>query len=166
MKYEINAGEKALQVDFQSTGNRIVVHSDDLQLNFEAIKIQPGVYSVLMNNRSFVVGVCSDSEQRVNVNGTPLVIDLLDAVHLHLRELGWQSRQAPKIGQVATQIPGLITKIFFQVGDEVVEGDPLFLMEAMKMENEIKAPISGIIQNISVQEGETVDKGTNIIEIV
>ncbi len=165
MKYEINSGAHSLQVDFQSEAGRLIINTDDASLNLEAVEVQPGVYSVIMNNRSFVVGVACNGENRVNVNGTPISLELLDAVHLHLRELGWDSLKEVKAGLISAQIPGLITKIFRGVGDEIVEGDPLFLIEAMKMENEIKAPVSGIIQKISVSEGQTVEKGTNIIEI-
>ena len=165
MKFEINGGGKALQVDFQAQDDKLIIRSKTGELDFEAVRVQPGIYSVLMNNRSFVVGVCSGCDQIVNVNGTPLIMELLDAVHLHLRDLGWNAKQEVKAGLVSAQIPGLITRIFHNVGDEVVEGEPIFLMEAMKMENEIKAPVSGKILKISVEVGQTVDKGTNVIEI-
>ncbi|MEA3287475.1 MAG: acetyl-CoA carboxylase biotin carboxyl carrier protein subunit [Candidatus Marinimicrobia bacterium] len=165
MNFEINGGGITLQVDFQTQDDKLIIKSESGQLDFEAVLVQPGIYSVLMNNRSFVVSICSKDDQRVNVNGTPLVMELLDAVHLHLRELGWDAMQEIKAGLVSAQIPGLITKIFQSVGDEVVEGDPIFLMEAMKMENEIKAPVSGTIVKISVKTGQTVEKGTDIIEI-
>ncbi len=165
MKYEVNLGDKALSIDIKIAGDKLVIDSALGQMRLDAVKIQRGVYSVLLDNQSFVVGVCSENDQRVNVNGAPLSIKLLDAIHLHLRDLGWESVEETKLGQVATQIPGLITKIFYQVGDEVEEGEPLLLMEAMKMENEIKAPVSGTILKINVQAGQTVDKGTNIIEI-
>jgi biotin carboxyl carrier protein len=113
-----------------------------------------------------VVGICPNEANRVNVNGTPINLELLDAVHLHLRELGWDSMQETKVGLISAQIPGLVTKIFHVPGDEVKEGEPLLLIEAMKMENEIKSPVSGVVQKISVNEGQTVEKGTNIIEIV
>ncbi len=165
MKYEINSADQSFEVDIQIENDRLIIQTASNKLTLEAIQIHRGVYSVLLNNRSFVVGVCAGNDEKINVNGTPVFVELLDAVHLHLRELGWESMQETKAGLVCTQIPGLITRIFHKVGDEVIEGEPLFLMEAMKMENEIKAPLSGVIQKISVQEGQTVDKGTNIIEI-
>ncbi|MCF6237908.1 MAG: biotin/lipoyl-binding protein [Candidatus Marinimicrobia bacterium] len=165
MKYEINGGDKALQVDFQQLGDKLIIRSESGEMGFEAVRIQPGIYSVIMNQRSFVVGIRSEVALKVSVNGTPLVIELLDAVHIHLRELGWAAMEEVKAGLVSSQIPGLVTKIFHLVGDKVAEGEPLFLMEAMKMENEIKAPVSGVIKKISIKEGETVEKGTNIIEI-
>lgn len=165
MKYEINTPAKSFQVDLLLENDRLMIRTESEEMTLAAIQIHRGVYSVLFNKRSFVVGVCSGNDQKINVNGTPVFVELLDAVHLHLRELGWELMQELKAGLVSTQIPGLITRIFHQVGDEVIEGEPLFLIEAMKMENEIKAPLAGIIKKISVQQGQTVDKGTNIIEI-
>ena len=165
MKYEIITGGKTVAVEIHTNNGALTINSVAGISRFEAVEIQTGVYSVLMDNQSFVVGVCTAVEQRVNINGAPQVVELLDEVHLHLRELGWNVREDIKAGVVSAQIPGLITKIFYQLGDSVTEGDPLFLMEAMKMENEIKAPVSGIVQKISIKAGQTVEKGTNIIEI-
>ncbi len=166
MKFEINAGQRSLEANFSIESNELIIMTGERELRFEAIQVQPGVYSVLMNNRSFVVGVCPREVNRVNVNGTPIHLELLDAVHLHLRELGWDSLQDVKTGLISAQIPGLVTKIFHTVGDQVKAGDPLFLIEAMKMENEIKSPVEGVVKRIGVAEGQTVEKGTNIIEIV
>ena len=166
MKFEINAGQRSMEANFSIQSNELIIKTEEKELHFEAIQIQPGVYSVLMNNRSFVVGVCPSEVDRVNVNGTPVDLELLDAVHLHLRELGWDTLQEVKTGLISAQIPGLVTKIFHAVGDEVKAGDPLFLIEAMKMENEIKSPLEGVVKSIGVAEGQTVEKGTNIIEIV
>jgi len=166
MKYEINTPEKSLDVDFKIESDELIIRSDEKELTFQAVKIQPGVYSVLVNNRSFVVGVCPKEKNRVNVNGTPINLELLDAVHLHLRELGWDAQQEVQEGLISAQIPGLITKIFHAPDDVVSKGDPLFLIEAMKMENEIKSPVDGVVKRIGVAEGQTVEKGTNIIEIV
>ncbi len=166
MKYEINSQDRSLEIEFLIENEEMIFKTGGKELVFQAIQVQPGVYSVLMNNRSFVVGVCPQEDNRVNVNGTPVNVELLDAVHLHLRDLGWDSLQETKAGLISAQIPGLVTKIYHTPGDNVKEGDPLFLIEAMKMENEIKSPVSGVVKSIGVVEGQTVEKGTNIIEIV
>ncbi|MBT7377916.1 MAG: hypothetical protein HN820_07140, partial [Candidatus Marinimicrobia bacterium] len=57
------------------------------------------------------------------------------------------------------------SQVFVEVGDTVKVGDKLFILEAMKMENEIDSPISGIIKNIAVESGVAVEKGTFIMEI-
>ena len=165
MKYEINAGETSVTVDFQVQDDQLFIRTEQGRWQLDAAEIQPGVYSVLLNQRSFVVGVCEQNGIKTNVNGTPAPLSLLDAVHLHLRELGWQTVQEEKAGLITAQIPGLITRIFHAVGDEVTAGEPLFLMEAMKMENEIKAPVAGVISSIAVSEGQPITKGDLLVDI-
>lgn len=68
-------------------------------------------------------------------------------------------------GSLVTQMPGKVVKINCQIGDEVQKGQTLLILEAMKMENEIKAGIDGKIKSIEVKEGEALDSGQLMIEI-
>lgn len=68
------------------------------------------------------------------------------------------------IKHVVSAIPGTITKLFVQENAEVAEGDVLLELEAMKMQNKIHAPISGIVKTIHVKEGERVPKNTLMVE--
>lgn len=61
--------------------------------------------------------------------------------------------------QVRAPLPGTITSIEVKVGDRVEEGDVLFIMEAMKMENEIPSPVSGTIKAIHIAQNASVDTG-------
>ena len=66
---------------------------------------------------------------------------------------------------IKSPMPGLIVKIIKQVGDSVEVGDPIILLEAMKMENEIRASASGIIKLINTKENISVEKGEILLEI-
>ena len=66
---------------------------------------------------------------------------------------------------IKSPMPGLIVKILKQVGDNVEVGDPLILLEAMKMENEIRASASGIVKSVSAKENSSVEKGQALLEI-
>ncbi|MDA3860378.1 MAG: hypothetical protein PF445_04050 [Melioribacteraceae bacterium] len=66
---------------------------------------------------------------------------------------------------IKSPMPGLIVKILKQVGDSVEIGEPIILLEAMKMENEIRASASGIIKSISTKENNSVEKGEILLEI-
>lgn len=68
-------------------------------------------------------------------------------------------------GVVKSFIPGNIVKIFMKVGDKVKEGDLVLIHEAMKMENEMRAPISGNIKSIGVKEGENILSNHLLFEI-
>lgn len=66
---------------------------------------------------------------------------------------------------VTAVIPGTILKIMVKVGDKVEAGIPMMLLEAMKMRNEVLAPVSGVISKINVSEGEHVPKSHLLVEL-
>ncbi|MBE0570913.1 MAG: hypothetical protein IH618_05145 [Ignavibacteriaceae bacterium] len=66
---------------------------------------------------------------------------------------------------VKAPMPGLILRIKKNVGEKVEQGESVIILEAMKMENDLKAPASGIIESIFVTEGSAVEKGFNLFTI-
>ena len=68
-------------------------------------------------------------------------------------------------GKVLALMPGRITSILVKEEEEVKEGAPLLILEAMKMQNEITSPNSGKVKTIFVREGETVKKGSTLVSI-
>lgn len=68
-------------------------------------------------------------------------------------------------GALITQMPGKIVKIMKKVGDKVTKGETVLILEAMKMENEIKSGADGIIKSINVKEGQALDSGFLMVEI-
>ncbi|MCB9366570.1 MAG: biotin/lipoyl-binding protein [Calditrichaeota bacterium] len=61
---------------------------------------------------------------------------------------------------VKAQMPGLVVRIAVKVGDTVKRSDPVLILEAMKMENEVRAPADGVVKEVRVKERDSVDKGT------
>ena len=76
--------------------------------------------------------------------------------------LNWEK---PNERIVMAVIPGTIQKIMVKVGDEVEAGKPMLILEAMKMRNEILAPVGGVIRVINVSEGEHVPKSHLLVEL-
>lgn len=68
--------------------------------------------------------------------------------------------------KITAFIPGTIRKVLAREGDKVVKGDNLLVLEAMKMNNSLLAPIDGVIGKILVKTGQTVSKNQLLIEIV
>jgi pyruvate carboxylase subunit B len=62
-------------------------------------------------------------------------------------------------------MPGLVLRVNVEVGQHVAEGAGLMVLEAMKMENEIRAPTAGEVTTIHVGPGEAVEKGVTLVEI-
>jgi len=87
-------------------------------------------------------------------------------VDILLKQFGLQSDEAIHTGDIHAQIPGLVSQIFVQKGDKVKVNEKLFILEAMKMENEINSPINGTIDQIHCKTGDKVEKGNIIMEII
>jgi len=123
------------------------------------------VYSLLRENESFEVDVDEKTNggYSVLVRGEHFNVDIMDEAKKKLLGiLGGAAGVA--LGEVSTAMPGKVVKVLVNEGDEVKEGDPLVIVEAMKMENEFKSPIDGVIKSIKVKEGDVVE--TNAVLIV
>jgi acetyl/propionyl-CoA carboxylase alpha subunit len=75
------------------------------------------------------------------------------------------SRPISGDGRVKAPIPGIVTRVMVKKGQEVKIGTPLLILEAMKMENEIRAPKTGVIQSLPVSEGQTVLREQVLAEV-
>lgn len=75
-----------------------------------------------------------------------------------------KSWKRPDERKVVAVIPGTIQRLMVAEGDEVAEGSPLMILEAMKMLNEVRAPIQGVIKKIYIKEGEQVSKEFLLLE--
>src|SRR5690606_12572134 len=75
------------------------------------------------------------------------------------------SRPRSGDGRVKAPIPGLITRLMVEPGAAVTSGQALVILEAMKMENEIRAPFDGVVKSVSVAHGETVVRNQVLIEV-
>jgi biotin carboxyl carrier protein len=85
---------------------------------------------------------------------------------LEIKDLDAQvSRPRSGDGRVKAPIPGLITHLRVRAGDQVEAGKPLLVLEAMKMENEIRAPLSGVVTAVHVSPGQTVTRDEVLVEI-
>ncbi len=75
------------------------------------------------------------------------------------------SRPVSGDGRIKAPIPGLISRVLVQIGQTVKANQPLFVLEAMKMENEIRAPFEGTIRSLSVAAGHTVAQNDVLAEL-
>ncbi len=73
--------------------------------------------------------------------------------------------KATEVGDVTTTIPGKVSSLKVKKGDRVVAGDPVMVIEAMKMENEVHTPIDGVVYEIYINAGDTVNPGEALIRI-
>lgn len=132
---------------------------------FEFRKLGTNRYLMLANNKVHNVDVTSlnNDVYQLKIDGQEIKAELFSFQKKILKELGLDSSMEDNINELVSPMPGAIIEIICKSGDEVAKGDPLLILEAMKMENVIKSPTSGTIQNINVDVGQSVEKNQSLI---
>ncbi|MEM9928916.1 MAG: biotin/lipoyl-containing protein [Bacteroidota bacterium] len=129
----------------------------------------PGHYHVLQDGKSYHVEVLkldlSAKEITLNVNGRPRTLKINDETDQLVKQLGFASVSTAANKNVMAPMPGLVLDIMVKEGESVSAGTPLLILEAMKMENVLKAEADGVIQAISVNKGDAVEKRQLLIEL-
>ncbi len=101
---------------------------------------------------------------RLTSEGQRLDALVLDPRTRAMREAGSGGR-APHAGTVRAPMPGKVLRVLVEAGLVVSQGQALIVVEAMKMENELKAPGAGTVGRVHVRAGDTVEKGAVLVEI-
>ncbi|HRF37953.1 MAG TPA: acetyl-CoA carboxylase biotin carboxyl carrier protein subunit, partial [Saprospiraceae bacterium] len=82
-----------------------------------------------------------------------------------VNRLGLSIKTTHRVKDIKAPMPGLVRRIEVSPGQEIKEGDPILILEAMKMENVLKSPGEGRIAKVLVSEGAPVEKGQVLIEV-
>ncbi len=157
-KFEINVND-TYQFTF---GNEQVK-----ELNF--VNISENKFHIIKDNKAYKTEIMQSDFQKktytICINGNSYVIKIKDALDGLIKELGLGLDKKNKDTHIMAPMPGLILEVRVEHGQTVKEGDPLLVLEAMKMENIILAPNEGIIHSIQVKKGDAVDKRQLLIEM-
>jgi len=127
-----------------------------------------GRFHVLHEGRSFNAEVVSVDYATKNivlkVNELRVELNAKDRFDLLLERLGMSNAAAAKVNELKAPMPGLIVDIRVVPGQTVQKGDPLLVLEAMKMENILKAPADGTVGSLKVALRDNVQKGQVLVQ--
>jgi biotin carboxyl carrier protein len=167
VNYEVSekGGERRL-VALREVGEGIYeITLDGRTVHVDAVRSGPTVYSVIEDGHQFEAMVDEKGAHGfdVLVAGRIFHLESVDERTKLLAQSAAPLASGPQT--VAAEMPGKVVKIVVPVGEPVCEGQGVVVLEAMKMENEIPAPIAGIVKEISVSEGQTVEAGAPLFTI-
>lgn len=134
--------------------------------NVDILKISNNQYSIIKDNRSFEVEVVAQEGKnfKLLINGNEYESSVKDDLDLLLDKMGISASNVVIANDLKSPMPGLVLDIKVKVGQTVAEGEGIIVLEAMKMENVLKAPAEVIIKSISVEKGQNVEKNTILVE--
>ena len=133
----------------------------------EEIKAEGGsAESIVVGTRSYRCDIEPGAEGRVAVlvGESVYPMELLDERRLRMRRAsGKFSAEGPQ--RVDAPMPGKVVRVMVKVGDDVTEGQGLVVVEAMKMENELKSPKAGKVTELHAVEGAAVESGAKLVVV-
>jgi biotin carboxyl carrier protein len=157
------ADDKTWQVDIQKDA----ILLNGTLLNWDLTSIGPNTYHIIKDDKSYTAELVNADYQAKSftfkINGAMHVVSVKDRFDLLLDKLGMSNANAQKVNDVKAPMPGLILDIKVQPGQEIKKGDPILILEAMKMENILKSPGDGIVKEIKVSVKQNVEKNQVLI---
>ncbi len=162
MRYYVTIQDREIEVDLR--GDTPLVDGEAVPARLAGIG-GTDVYHLLTGAESHALVARAGArrgEWRITLDGWPIELEVLDERARAIRALGGgAAAEAARV--VAAPMPGLVVRVNVEVGQSVTAGQGVVVIEAMKMENELKSPVDGVVARIEVSAGSPVEKGAVLI---
>ncbi|RKH00867.1 biotin/lipoyl-binding protein [Corallococcus praedator] len=158
--------KEAVAVDLESLGQdryRLTLNGKTYQV--DALSVEQGTLSLLVDGQSYNVEFEENGDEiGTLVRGQVNRVDVADERKLRMRAAaGGFSVEGKQT--ILAPMPGKVVKVLVKVGDEVTEGQGLVVVEAMKMENELKSPKAGKVTEVFAREGTAVENNAKLVVV-
>ena len=172
MQYEVEIGGRLRQVAIARSGDGFAVTIDGQTRHVDAVRIDAHMLSLVVDSvwpdatlRSHEVTVAADpaGTLTVRVGSTPVSVTLNGRRRWSRKDDGRSTGSGPQ--RLVAPMPGKVVRVLVQVGDTVTARQPVVVVEAMKMENELRAAREGTVAEVHAREGLSVDAGALLLVI-
>ncbi len=163
MKYYTTVGDREEQVELSAGGLR--VGDETVEAELAAVPDSP-VRHLRVGSRGWrLTARRTDEGWEIRIGGRAIAVGVEDERSRRVREMTGGGPAAHGPTEVRAPMPGKIVRVEVEPGQEVEEGSPLVVMEAMKMENELGAERAGTVKDVSVEAGQTVNQSDLLVRI-
>ena len=162
MQFEANVEGKPIRVDVRRAASRFTVSLDGRTLEVDLIRTGSHFASLIVDGRSHDVGFETvPGGYRVHLREDTLSVLIVDPLR------GGVARPDKSTGpmRLTAPMPGRVVRVLAEKGHEVEPGQGLVVIEAMKMENELKASRRGCVREVAVREGQAVEAGALLLVV-
>jgi biotin carboxyl carrier protein len=161
MKLFAELNNETHEISLAQTGEKVFADIDGRTYELEVSEPEPNVYLLKYNRQIFEIFVLPNEKSsepfQVNIANHNLEVKISDPKRLRGTSAG--SGEIEGTAEIKTAMPGKVVRVLVEQGAEVQTGDGIIVVEAMKMQNEMKSPKDGIIKEICFSEGATVNAG-------
>lgn len=163
MAYIVKIDDKAFKIDIKREGGNFIIILNNKEIPIEVVRSDTASqFTLIIDNKPH--DVVLDAENLISVDGEEFSSEVLD------EQVQKLLKKAPQVGEkkeltVTAPMPGLVIEVEVAAGEAVKTGQGLVIVEAMKMQNEMKSPKDGIVKKIFVQKGQAVNSRDALIVI-
>lgn len=154
---------------FNVVVNGETVLENAVTADLDIVRIDESHYHVLLDHQSYEARLLNVDYQtktfHFNINGGHYEVKLADKFDQVVNRLGLTVHSAVRVKDIKAPMPGLVLELQVEPGQTVAKGDPLLILEAMKMENVLRAPGDAVIKAVKVNKGAAVEKNQILIEL-
>lgn len=165
MQFETTLGEKVFNIELNEDQSSLNLNGNTI--SYQLHKDANGRILFRTGTKLYKIDNVSIDHQsiRFTLNGRTISATVKNEQDLLLEKLGFKTDTSLSIGVLNAPMPGKILDLLVKKGDEVESGQSVIILEAMKMENELKAPASGVIISVDAAKGDSVEKNQTLLEI-
>jgi hypothetical protein len=164
--YKAIINNNEFEVDFSSSDNKAGTINNS-KFEIDSIDLKEGHFNILKNYKSYNAEIVSfDADEKtykIKVNGNVYTVKVKDRFDLLLQSMGMDALATKKVNELKAPMPGLVLDVRVKVGDVIKKGEPLVVLEAMKMENVLKSVADVTIKKIAIEKGNAVEKNQVLI---
>lgn len=166
MKIYANIKSNTFTFEQNEVDGNTILKSDGQEQHISFQPVSHNRYSLIINHKSYLLHIVPQGGLfHVHIDGSYFPVHVEDEPSRILRQLVQKAGQKIGTKKIKAPIPGLITQIKVKEGEKILKGSGLILLEAMKMENEIKSDIDGTVEKVLVTKGSPVEKDQELIII-
>lgn len=161
---EINGQTFEIKIDKNQSNAQI----NGMHIEYQIISKADGQFLLRSGTKTYKIDTISKDNKDIvfSVDGTFIKATVKNEQHLLLEQLGFKTDTEASLGQLNAPMPGKIIEVLVTPGNQVALGEPVMILEAMKMENELKAPTAGVLNTLHVSTGDNVEKNQPLLEIL
>jgi len=164
MEYEYFANQALHKIALEKKGDRFIVHYRESSFEADIIIVSDNIYSVIIEGRSYLIYIAREKgKKHIFLDGQSCIIQKPGQEGRRLDR--GEDRAAEGKSIVKAPMPGKVIKINVSEKEAVRKNQTLAIVEAMKMENEIKSPVEGQVKKIFVSAGDLVDSEKPLLEL-
>jgi biotin carboxyl carrier protein len=167
MKLSAELNNEKHSLEIKRDGDKVFAEIDGRSYELEVSEPELNVYLLKNNGQIYEVRVApgKTSTDPFSVRVGPNEFDIRVVDPKRLRSIGTDQEHGEGLAEIKTAMPGKVVRILTEVGTEVTKGFGVIVVEAMKMQNEMKSPKDGVVKEIRVVEGSTVNAGEVLVVI-